>query len=165
MDRGASYQIYSHIGLFHGKPEKAEDATFVRIREGSTIEARYQCDVKLVLTTGYGDFNVYLRDVLYVPQAGANLPPVPQAENNGYAVLFKNNELCIYHIENNAMALRAKRNGNGYNVRACKVAAKIMSSAMIATTVTNVNGSFTWHRRFGHPGRTALDQGMTNDYW
>lgn len=106
VDSRAIFHNCRDISLHNAKQTKTERVKSVRVGDGGKIEARYSEDVRLVLFTDFGKVNVYLRDVLCMPQAGANMLSAAQEENNYYVVSLKDNGLHVYQVETESVALK-----------------------------------------------------------
>ena len=156
VDSGASFHICNNL-KYYTSEVKSISPIQIQIGDGSMMTAKYSGDISAVFETAFGRFHVTLCDVLFIPQSSVNLISVAQVQCKGYSVQFQDDECRITQARTNSVALRLRRNGNGYHVRAVHIAG---ANAHVASSVEDM-----WHKRLGHIGQKAMQEGIRQESW
>lgn len=95
-------------------------------------------------------FDITVRDILYIPNLATNLLSVSQLIANGNKVTFKNNVCHIHNQQNELIGVADLQNGV-YKLNIVK-SDKVLAAA-VQTTDAN-----QWHRRLGHINSNDLQK-------
>lgn len=151
IDSGASYHSTSNTSLFLPGSLREVKSRRIELADGSHVTANQIGQVSGTFTTDEGEFDVTLKDVLYVPKLNVNLISVGAIQQNGYSVLFRRNVCRILRESDGECALSASRTGRSYVVG--------FTSKTVAYSAKDMKqvSRRRWHNRLGHPSPKVVD--------
>jgi transposase InsO family protein len=139
LDSGASRHITNDVKKLINVRALDRDIT-ITFGNGAQATAKSKGDV-VFANMDNSDFNtITLNDVLYVPDAAANLLSIPTAAEKGISFVFSNNSCDIR--KNAQLVATASQSEGTYCLRTAQQA-----SALAAKESPQL-----WHRRYGHLG-------------
>ena len=144
VDSGADSHVCMDIALMHNIRSADSNLAF---GNGSAVKVKALGDV-ILATTSSDSRQIVLHDVLYVPEATANLLSVSHATQQGARLEFTQTE-CKILIDSTAVLTAQRRNG-----LYCFKDQKSTQRQVLLTSAKE--DPELWHRRFGHLGFTNL---------
>ena len=114
----------------------------ITLGDGHGIISKSMGKVRLEIEASYGNKNVTLNDVLYVPELAYNLFSVSAASKTGKVAVF-NNKNCEIQTSDDKVVATGKRCGNLYLLN-------VVSSAGAGAFLVSTSKEDLWHRWYGH---------------
>lgn len=159
VDSGSSEHLTNDRALFHQLTPMQDPMTIAVAKEGESIVAKHQGEVRLFSVVHGKSIPVCLKNVLYIPDARVNLLSVRKMEMAGLKVTFADGKVVV--LRGSEVVAVGERRGKLYELNFSKSDCANDSSFYSCGRVPKELE--TWHRRFGHLSASGLEQLVRNE--
>lgn len=159
LDSGATHHICADISLFDAPP--APLPREVPITFGNKERASAVAEGTVTLHCPGAKQPLELRDVLFVPGAGANLLSLPTAASRGARFLFDDRTCTVLCGDTTVAVANVRGRGGLYCIRSPATPAEPAAAPAVGLVATAARAESTpelWHRRYGHLGFDGLSR-------
>lgn len=162
VDSGASYHICNNRHIFDSLTKRSHPVE-ISIGDGSIMKASYNGTVHVTFSTDFGRYPCVLHEVLYIPTSSVNLLSTSQSAQRGYGTKFEGDLCTIYSTSSNATALKLRRTGRTYKIKAIYPRPNSSVAHVARTTESPIQE--LWHKRLGHLSYSGIRNALSNKCW